>query len=54
MLAMSESADVELLHRVWEAMARGDLTVLESSFSADAQWHGVEEGQRCGSRQEIL
>jgi ketosteroid isomerase-like protein len=54
MLAMSDSADVELLHRVWEAMARGDLTVLESALSAAAQWHGVEEGQLCRSRQEIL
>ncbi len=26
---MSESTDIDLLHRVWEAMSRGDLSVLE-------------------------
>jgi ketosteroid isomerase-like protein len=49
-----ESPNIELLHRAWEAMARGDLTVLESSLAADAQWLGVEDGQLCGDRKAIL
>jgi hypothetical protein len=34
MNSMSESPDVELLHRAWEAMAQGDLAVLESADRA--------------------
>jgi hypothetical protein len=39
---MSESADIELLHRAWEAMSgAGDLSVLEG---APAEWCGVMWG----------
>ncbi len=51
---MSDSPEVELLQHVWEAMARGDLTSLESSLAADAQWLGVEDRQLCVSRKAIL
>jgi ketosteroid isomerase-like protein len=54
MIAMSEAPDVELLHRAFEAMAQGDLTVLERSLAADAQWQGVEDGQLCENRTAIL
>jgi ketosteroid isomerase-like protein len=42
------------LQHAWEAMAQGDLTVLEHALAADAQWHGVEDGQLCGSRKAIV
>jgi hypothetical protein len=54
MNAMDETQEVELLHRVWGAMAQGDLTVLERTLAPDARWHGVEDGQLCGSRAAIL
>jgi ketosteroid isomerase-like protein len=54
MNAMAESHEAELLRRAWEAMARGDLTVLENTLAPDAQWHGVENEQLCGNREAIL
>lgn len=54
MNAMAKTHEVELLHRVWEAMAQGDLTVLERTLAPDAKWHGVEDGQLCGNRKAIL
>ncbi len=54
MNAMNETHEVELLHRAWEAMAQGDLTVLENTLAPDAKWHGVEDGQFCASRNAIL
>ncbi len=53
---MSESANIELLHRTWEAMSgAGDLGVLEAVLAPDAQWRGVEDGPwRCENRQMIL
>jgi hypothetical protein len=52
---MSESADIELLHRVWEAMSgAGNLSVLEGALDPDAQWLGVEDGQICENRKMIL
>jgi ketosteroid isomerase-like protein len=53
---MSEStADIQLLHRAWEAMSRaGDLSVLEGALDPDAQWLGVEDGQLCENRKMIL
>lgn len=51
---MSET-DIELLHRVWEAMSgTGDLSVLEGALDPDAQWLGVEDGQICENRKMIL
>ncbi len=52
---MSESTDIELLHRAWEAMSgAGDLSVLEGALDPDAQWLGVEDGQICENRKMIL
>jgi ketosteroid isomerase-like protein len=52
---MSESTDIELLHRAWEAMSgAGDLSVLEGALYPDAQWLGVEDGQICENRKMIL
>jgi hypothetical protein len=52
---MSESNDIELLHRVWEAMSgAGDLSVLEGALDPEAKWHGVEDGQICENRKMIL
>jgi ketosteroid isomerase-like protein len=50
---MSES-NIELLHRAWEAMSDGDLSVLEGALDPDAQWLGVEDGQICENRKMIL
>jgi ketosteroid isomerase-like protein len=51
---MSESTDIDLLHRTWEAMSGGDLGVLEGALDPDAQWLGVEDGQICENRKMIL
>ena len=52
---MSESADIELLHRAWEAMSgAGDLSVLEGALDPEAKWRGVEDGQICENRKMIL
>jgi ketosteroid isomerase-like protein len=51
---MNETHEVELLHRAWEAIAQGDLTVLEHTLAPDAKWHGVEDGQLCENRSAIL
>ncbi len=52
---MSDSADIELLHRAWKAMSvEGDLSVLEGALDPEAEWLGVEDGQICESRKMIL
>jgi ketosteroid isomerase-like protein len=53
---MSESPDIELLHRAWEAMSgAGDLSVLEEALAPDAKWRGVEDGPWiCENRKMIL
>lgn len=52
---MSESADIELLHRAWEAMSgAGDLSVLEGALDPEAQWRGVDDGQICENRKMVL
>jgi ketosteroid isomerase-like protein len=52
---MSESTDIELLHRAWEAMSvEGDLSVLEGALDPEAKWRGVEDGQICENRKMIL
>jgi ketosteroid isomerase-like protein len=52
---MSESTDIELLHRAWEAMGgAGDLSVLEGALDLEATWRGVEDGQTCENRKVIL
>jgi len=39
-----ESPEVQLLHRAWEAMRRGDFAVLEEALATDAKWRTVYEG----------
>lgn len=53
---MSESTDIELLHRAWEAMSgAGDLSVLEGALDPEAKWRGVEDGPWiCENRKMIL
>lgn len=52
---MSEDADVELLQRAWDAMAQGDLSVLEGALAPDAQWRGIQDGPWiCKNREAIL
>ncbi len=51
----SDSPEIELLRRAWEAMTRGDLTVLEGSLAEDARWRTVWEGTtNCEGRATIL
>jgi ketosteroid isomerase-like protein len=54
MTTMSDSPEIELLHRAWEALTGGDFAVLEESLAEGAMWHGVEDGQLCAGRKEIL
>jgi ketosteroid isomerase-like protein len=53
---MSESTDIELLHRAWESMSvEGDLSVLEGALDPEAKWRGVEDGPwACENRKMIL
>ncbi|HEV3318258.1 MAG TPA: nuclear transport factor 2 family protein [Solirubrobacteraceae bacterium] len=51
---MSDSPEIALLHRAWKALAGGDFAVLEESLAEGAMWHGVEDGQLCSGRTEIL
>jgi hypothetical protein len=52
---MSDSTDIELLRRAWEAMSgAADLSVLERALDPGAQWLGVEDGQLCENRKTIL
>jgi ketosteroid isomerase-like protein len=53
---MSESTDIELLHRAWEAMSvEGDLSVLEGALDPEAKWRGVDDGPWiCENRKMIL
>jgi len=53
---MSESTDIELLHRAWEAISvEGDLSVLEGALDPQAKWRGVEDGPWiCENRKMIL
>jgi hypothetical protein len=43
MSTMSDSPDVELLHRAWEAMTGGDFAVLENLLAEDAKWQAGED-----------
>jgi ketosteroid isomerase-like protein len=53
---MSDSTDMELLHRAWEAMSvAGDLSVLEGALDPQAKWRGIEDGPWiCENRKMIL
>ena len=55
MSAMSESPDVERLHRTWQALAEGDLGAMEAALASDARWRAIEDGPwNCENRQAII
>jgi len=55
MTAVSDSPDIELLHRAWEAITRGDLGFMESALAPDAKWRAVEDGPwNCEDRATII
>jgi ketosteroid isomerase-like protein len=46
---------IALLHRVWDARAAGDLSVLEAALAPDATWRGVDDGPwNCENRADIM
>jgi ketosteroid isomerase-like protein len=46
---------IALLHRVWDARARGDLGVLEGVLAPDATWRGIDDGPwNCENRADIM
>jgi ketosteroid isomerase-like protein len=52
---VSNSPEIELLHRAWEAMSGGDLAVLEEALATDAKWRTVHEGPtNCESASTIV
>lgn len=52
---MSDTADLQLLERIWEARVAGDLGPLRDALAADAQWFNVSEGEwDCHDRDTIL
>jgi len=55
MNTMSDSPEVELLHRAWGAMTGGDFSVLKDSLAEDAKWRSVDEGPtNCEGRSTII
>jgi ketosteroid isomerase-like protein len=55
MSTMSNSPEVELLHRAWQAMRRGDFAILEGALAQDAKWRTVDEGPtNCEGRSTII
>jgi hypothetical protein len=46
---------IALLHRVWDARAAGDFSVLEAALAPDATWRGIDDGPwNCESRADIM
>jgi catechol 2,3-dioxygenase-like lactoylglutathione lyase family enzyme/ketosteroid isomerase-like protein len=46
---------IALLHRVWDARAVGDLSVLEEALAPDAKWRGIDDGPwSCENRADIM
>lgn len=55
MNAIEETPEVALIQRAWEAISRGDLSVLEQELAADARWRAVTDGPwNCENREAIL
>lgn len=55
MRAIEENPEVALIQRAWEAISRGDLSILEQELAADARWRAVTDGPwNCESREAIL
>jgi ketosteroid isomerase-like protein len=52
---MSDSPEIELVRRSFEALTQGDYAVLESSMAEEARWRTVEEGAtNCEGRETII
>lgn len=52
---MTDTADLQLLERIWEARLAGDLEPLRNALAPDAQWFNVSEGEwDCHDRDTIL
>ncbi|MGD1056207.1 MAG: nuclear transport factor 2 family protein [Solirubrobacteraceae bacterium] len=51
---MGESPEIELVRRVWDALAQDGPEVLGEVLAPEAQWYGVEEGQLCDGREAII
>jgi hypothetical protein len=46
---------IALLHRVWDARAAGDLSVLEAALAPDAKWRAIDDGPwNCENRADIM
>jgi catechol 2,3-dioxygenase-like lactoylglutathione lyase family enzyme/ketosteroid isomerase-like protein len=55
MNTMSDSPEIEILHRAWEALDVGDFTVLQTALAHDAKWRTVDEGPtNCEGRATII
>lgn len=55
MSVINDNPEVGLIHRVWAAVSRGDLSVLEQELAPDARWRAVSDGPwNCESREAIL
>lgn len=55
MNSMTDSPEIELLLRSFEALRRGDFAVLEDSLAEDAKWRTVQEGPtNCEGRSTII
>lgn len=55
MTTISESPEVALLRRCFEAVSKGDFAPLEQALSKDATWRSVWEGStNCHGRKEII
>ena len=52
---MGQTGEIELVHRVWEAMASADATVLRDYLAPDAKWRGVFDSPfNCEDRNAII
>lgn len=46
---------IALLYRVWDALAVGDLGVLEATLAPDAKWRAIDDGPwNCENRADIM
>jgi hypothetical protein len=55
MTTISESPEIALLQRCFEAVSRGEFAPLEQTLSNDATWRSIWEGStNCHGREEII
>lgn len=54
-MAMSESPEIELVRRAWDAiLTQGGPEVLGEVLALDARWYGVQDRQLCEGRKAII